>query len=213
LKIKSEHFGSIDQSTRAELPVILSVDPGQRGGPKSSFCVIQAWSPDNNGNHLLLEQWRQQCEFEVLKKAYWKFVRHFRPSVVLIEATANGPALISDARRRPATSIIAVDPDGRPKAARLLTHVPLIRRGHVLLAESALWRADYVKELVDFPSAPFDDQVDATTQYLDWITTNPVPALPKARALVGRVDGLPLGRGPHGTIQVPGAVSKSRNWL
>lgn len=90
LTIKAEHFGSIDPNGMARLPVILSIDPGQRGGPKSSFCVIQAWSPDN-GNHLLLDQWRQQCNFEQLKKAYWQFARRFRPSVAIIEATANGP--------------------------------------------------------------------------------------------------------------------------
>jgi hypothetical protein len=116
--------------------------------------------------------------------------------------------VICDVDPKSAQSIVEVTPDGRPKGARLLVHVSLIRKGRILLPEFALWRSDYVKELVDFPSAPFDDQVDATTQYLDWITANPVPALPEARAFVGGVRGrgLPLNRGALGASEVPGAV-------
>src|ERR1700733_5691380 len=105
MTIKAEHFGSIDPNSIPRLPVILSIDPGQRGGAKNSFCVIQAWSP-HGGVHILREQWREQCEFGRLKQIYWQFVRHFRPSVALIEATANGPALISDAQRRSTPSIV-----------------------------------------------------------------------------------------------------------
>jgi predicted phage terminase large subunit-like protein len=58
---------------------------------------------------------------------------------------------------------VEIMPDGRSKAARLLAHVLLIRRGHIQLSEAAAWRADYIKEFVDFPSVSFDDQIDATT--------------------------------------------------
>jgi len=182
MTIRTEHFRTIDTRTMPVLPVILSIDPGQRAGANNSYGVIQAWSPFD-GNHILLEQWREQCNYERLKSAYWFFVRNFRPSVALIEATANGPALISEAKRKAILRVVEIMPDSRSKAARLLTHVPLIRRRGVQLPEAAAWRADYIKEFVDFPSVSFDDQIDATTQYLDWIAANPVPALPPQRAI------------------------------
>jgi predicted phage terminase large subunit-like protein len=194
MTIKAEHFSLIDSNLVSGSSVILSIDPGQRRGANNSYCVIQAWSP-YHGNHVLLDQWREQCTFDRLKSFYWYFVRHFRPSVVLIEATANGPALISEAKRRSTPIVVEITPDGRSKAARLLTHVSLIRASRIRLPESAMWRADYVNELVGFPSAPFDDQVDATTQYLDWIAANPVPAPLPQRAIAAAVrsNGLPLG--------------------
>ena len=201
MTLKAEHFAIGDPRAAKELPVILSVDPGQRSGPTNSFSVIQAWCPSEDG-HYLLEQWREQCTYERLRERYRYFVRHFRPSVALIEATANGPALISEARRKQFVRIVDVTPDNRSKTARLVAHVPLIRRGRICLPETAIWRDDYVKEFVEFPSAQFDDQIDATTQYLDWITVNPIPDLPPKRAICAGVNskGGPLQSSGNSSI-------------
>jgi predicted phage terminase large subunit-like protein len=213
LAIKERHFTSVEATPPLRLPVILSVDPSQRGGPANSYCVIQAWNPCG-GYHFLQVQWREQCNFERLKQVYWNFVKSLRPSVVLIEATANGPALISDAKRRQSPSVIEVIPDGRSKAARLLEHVPLIRRHGIRLPEAANWRAAYVEELVEFPSSPFDDQVDATTQYLDWISKNGVPTLPPERAIARGVTahGLPIVGGKGIAMEARGIVTVRRRW-
>ena len=114
MTIKAKHFTIGDPLPAQDLPVILSIDPGQRGGPTNSFSVIQAWCPAED-NHYLLDQWREQCSYERLRDRYRYFARHFRPSVALIEATANGPALISDAGRKPFIRVIEVAPDNRSK--------------------------------------------------------------------------------------------------
>jgi predicted phage terminase large subunit-like protein len=201
MTIKAEHFVIGNPRPARELPIILSVDPGQRGGPTNSFCVIQAWCT-LEGDHFLLEQWREQCSFERLREKYWYFVRKYRPSVALIEATANGPALISNAKDRQFVRVVDVIPDNRSKTARLLAHLPLIRRRHIYLPESASWTADYIKEFIEFPLGRFDDQVDATTQYLDWISVNPIPDLPPKRAVVVGVgsNGLPLSSSRNSDI-------------
>jgi hypothetical protein len=69
MTIRAEHFGTIDTRTMPALPVILSIDPGQRAGANNSYSVIQAWSPFA-GNHILLQQWREQCNYERLTSAY-----------------------------------------------------------------------------------------------------------------------------------------------
>jgi predicted phage terminase large subunit-like protein len=213
MTLRAEHFGRIDTRTMPVLPVILSIDPGQRAGVNNSYGVVQAWSPFEN-KHILLEQWREQCNYQRLKRAYWLFVRKFRPSVALIEATANGPALISEAKRKAILQVVEIMPDSRSKAARLLAHVPLIRRGGVQLTEAAAWSADYVKEFVDFPLAPFDDQIDATMQYLDWVTANPVPPPLPQRAIASGVgsNGLPLTTNRSFVVgSIPGIVA-IRRW-
>jgi predicted phage terminase large subunit-like protein len=201
ITIKAQHFATHDSRPMPHLPILLSVDPGQRGGPTNSYSVIQAWRPVE-GDHFLLDQWREQCGYEMLRERYWYFVRHFRPSVALIEATANGTALISNARRKRFVRVVEIEPDNRSKAARLLAHVPLIRQHHIHLPAYAPWRADYIKEFVEFPSGPFDDQIDATTQYLDWIAVNPLPDLPPKRAIIAgiRSDGLPLSASSNSDV-------------
>lgn len=43
LRIKAEHFPMFSpEALPKHLPVVLSIDPGQKGGPTNSFCVIQA---------------------------------------------------------------------------------------------------------------------------------------------------------------------------
>ena len=143
-------------------------------------------------------------------------VRHFRPSVALIEATANGPALISDAKQRNQfVRVVGVVPDNRSKEKRLHAHVQLIRKQRIVLPEFAPWREDYISEFVEFPSGQFDDQVDATTQYLDWMAVNPLPDLPPDRAIIAGVDshGVALSSSGNSIISsTPHMVVGRRCW-
>jgi predicted phage terminase large subunit-like protein len=60
-----------------------------------------------------------------------------------------------------------------PKAVRFIKHLGAIRDKNILLPEHATWREAFVAEAVGFP-CEFDDQVDAMTQYLDFMETDPV---------------------------------------
>ena len=40
----------------------------------------------------------------------------------------------------------------------------------MLIPKSAPWLFDYLEELSSFPTGQYDDQVDSTTQFLNWIT-------------------------------------------
>jgi predicted phage terminase large subunit-like protein len=41
--------------------------------------------------------------------------------------------------------------------------------GHVYLPKEAAWLDDYIIELIGFPGTRHDDQVDSTTQALDFL--------------------------------------------
>ena len=168
---------------------VLSVDPGQRGGKDSSFSAIQAWAPFGP-YHCLVQTWREQCNYETLRAAYMHFIRKLRPVVTLIEATAMGPQLISDVAGRRQTQVVEINPDGRSKIERLAKHFPAIRKKRVLLPENAEWREAYLAEMLNFPNGKFDDQVDATTQYLDWIADNPALPMPDPRGVAAGVNSM-----------------------
>lgn len=216
LTIKREHFLAFSPSSVPMLPIVLSVDCSQGAGSTRSFNVIQAWGRLGQ-DHFLLAQWREQCGYADLRSAYFKFVARYRPCHVLIEDAANGSALIADARRRARPVVQAVVPDGRPKAARLVEHIPTIRKRHILLPQDAAWRRTYIEELVEFPLSRFDDQVDATTQYLDFAATGPQLRLPEPRAVGAlTLTGGRVAMVNHSRIQITqarGAVlARGRRW-
>jgi predicted phage terminase large subunit-like protein len=182
LRIKRQYIQVVDLNL-PDLPIILSVDPGQGGSSdRNSYSVIQKWSPFDTSDHILLDQFRARCEFDDLWRALKRLAKR-RPSAILIENTAYGPALIARAKRIGRFNVIPVDPDGRSKGERLARHIQLIRDRHITVPLTAGWVEDYVAELSEFPTGRFDDQVDATTQYLDYIVQNPTLSPPPAPGL------------------------------
>ena len=71
------------------------------------------------------------------------------------------------------------------KISRLFRHRNAIRSGIVALPEGAPWLAELTDEVVQFPYGLFDDQVDAMTQFLDWIVEHPHLAKRPPRAIGG----------------------------
>ena len=182
IKIKPENFQAFQLPMLLPVHIVLSIDTAQKEGRDASYNVIQAWTMQGD-HHYLIAQWRQQCGYLDLLAAYRSIVRKKRPSAVLIEDTANGSALLAEAKRMSWVKVIAITPDGRSKAKRLLDHMYSIRRKRIHLPDGADWCGAFIAELVSFPGE-FDDQVDAMTQYLSFMATNPTLELPPKRAII-----------------------------
>jgi hypothetical protein len=45
-RIRQDHFPRFELGGPRRLPIVLSVDPGDSGGPTNDYGVIQAWSRD-----------------------------------------------------------------------------------------------------------------------------------------------------------------------
>jgi len=84
----------------------------------------------------------------------------------------NGHALISALKSKHHRLVHEIIPEGS-KTARLRRHIESILGQRIILPKDARWRAEFVSEFVQFPYSDFTDQVDATTQYLDWISGQP----------------------------------------
>jgi predicted phage terminase large subunit-like protein len=178
LKIRREHFQSFEDFRLPIGPVVLSVDPGFGSGPKASRSVIQAWKPQGK-QHYLIDEFCEQCDADELRRAFWSFVRRWRPSLALIEDTANGPALYSLVQRKAKFKLKLVTPR-EAKAVRFDRHRRKIRTRKIFLPALSAWRTEFIEELVAFPG-DFDDRVDAMTQYLDFADTGERLTLPRER--------------------------------
>jgi predicted phage terminase large subunit-like protein len=209
LRIKAEFFPAFSaaQLQMPHSPVVLSIEPGQKGGPTNSYSVIQVWAP-KGGVHLLLDQWREQASYPELRSQARLFMRKYRPSAVLIEDTGQGPSLRSEIKPQNGMELVPIIPVG-DKIERLRRHRRAIRDGLVQLPEGAAWRAEFISEATQFPYGPFDDQMDALSQYLDWIAEHPNLKERPPRAICQGADfqGRPLRSSWSGaSIQAKGIV-------
>jgi predicted phage terminase large subunit-like protein len=168
--IRPDHFPRFNRFMPSNAPIVVSVDPGAGSKPNSAFSVIQAWRIEGQ-HYYLLDQFREQCEYRLLRKNLHRFLnKRYRPVAILIERTANGNALISDLSRRHGELVVPIDPDGRSKSARLRAHAQTIFDRRIYLPLDAPWIDEFVTEFVDFRQSRrsvFTDQIDATTQFLD----------------------------------------------
>ena len=90
----------------------------------------------------------------------------------LIEAKANGPAIIS-ALQGKVSGIIPIEPHGS-KVSRAQAVSPIVEAGNVYIPDESTcaWVPDFIEECAAFTGqdGEINDQVDATTQALFWMS-------------------------------------------
>ncbi len=123
---------------------------------------------------------------------------------------------MSDIRAEQGLQIVPITPH-EDKVSRLYKHLNAIRSGFVALPEGAPWAAECIDEVVQFPYAQFDDQVDAMSQFLDWIAEHRHLAERPPLALGGGVNSRGVRLQPpraEPTMQCRGAVfvRSRRRW-
>ncbi len=90
---------------------------------------------------------------------------------VLIEDKGSGQQLLQDLRRDTQLPVIAIMPKG-DKITRASAISAMVEAGRVRLPASATWLTDFMHEILHFPNGAHDDQVDALSQFLDWLKGN-----------------------------------------
>jgi predicted phage terminase large subunit-like protein len=146
--------------------MLISWDMTFKDGDDNDFVVGQVWGRAG-GRFFLLDQVRGRMDFVATLAAFLSLTGKWpRAMEKLVEDKANGPAVISSLKAR-VSGIIPINPDGS-KTARAHAVTPLFEAGNVFIPhpQTCAWASDYVSELLQFPAAAHDDQVDATTQAL-----------------------------------------------
>ena len=121
--------------------------------------------------HARMDFPQQLLAFKTLAERYPRARRR------LVEDAANGAALISTLRQK-IPGIVAVPAQGS-KEARAAAVSAAFESGNVYIPHpsQADWVQGYIEELVTFPGARYDDQVDATTQALGRLSNSAVARL------------------------------------
>ncbi len=172
--IRREWLRFYDQAPEQFERVVVSWDTASTLGESSDWSVGTVWGSIGL-DFYLLDVWRDKVEVPDLRRAIVGLGRDWEAHATIVEDTELGRAIVQDLRRtgtaRPLLNRSIFD-----KEARLLAQAARFEAGQVHLPSEAAWLAEYIHELLAFPNGRHDDQVDATSQALHWLTARtPVP--------------------------------------
>jgi predicted phage terminase large subunit-like protein len=131
----------------------------------ASVCITVG---ESAGESYVLHVLRFKAEYPDLKKMVLKMAEDYAPDAVLIEDKASGQQLLQDLKRETKLPLIPIQPKG-DKISRISAASAMIEAGKLYFPKDASWLAEFERELLSFPHAKHDDQVDALSQYINWI--------------------------------------------
>jgi predicted phage terminase large subunit-like protein len=165
-------FQYYDELPRKLTQITISWDMAFKNKPENDYVVGLVGGCDG-ANRYIMDRVKGQWSFSQTCKQVERLAQKYPEATIVIEDTANGPAIIDTLTPR-VGRIVAVQPDGG-KLARAHAVQPLVEGGNVflpnprphgrLLPERA-WVEDFVHQLITFPYGAHDDDVDAFTQLL-----------------------------------------------
>lgn len=157
------HWDTLPKTT--EMHIIHSWDMSFKDTDGTDYVVGQVWGRVG-ASFYLIDQVRGQFDFVATVHQLLNLLERHPARGIYVEDKANGPAVLSALRHKVA-GLIAVQPMGS-KQSRANAVTPLFEAGNVFFPPvSTPWVADLVDELLRFPRAAHDDQVDALTQALN----------------------------------------------
>jgi predicted phage terminase large subunit-like protein len=151
---------------------LQSWDTANKSGELNDYSVCTTWGM--RGDHYyLLDVVRKRLDYPNLKRQVVEQSRKWSSSTIIIEDKASGTQLIQDLRSEGQFRVKPYEPTSiMDKVMRLHAQTAEFENGRVLLPSSAPWLAEYIAELTGFPGSRYDDQVDSTTQALDYLKTH-----------------------------------------
>lgn len=162
------------QQLPQQYQLALSVDASFGSKSKTaSYVVIGLWAVAYPRFYRIAQR-RERMSFNETKKAIREMIETWEPilgaiTTKLVEKKANGAAIIEDLSAE-FPGIIPIEVGDADKKARAIAVSPMFEAGNVFLAEGADW-TEYQNELELFPNYPTDDQVDETSQLLQYFAS------------------------------------------
>ena len=146
---------------------ILSVDCAFTATATSDFVAIAILGERDDGTYDIIDLVNERIDVVGTMAAIRAQAERHQPSAVLIEAAANGHAVVQMMRKK-LPNIVPIKPD-KSKIARASGAAPMIEAGSVFLPVSAHWLPFMLDQFATFPVGKNDDAVDAITQGLNWL--------------------------------------------
>lgn len=169
LLVKSEWFRFYAPGTLPRPSLVWqSWDTANKATELNNYSVCTTWVSIGI-DFYLLDVLRARLNFPDLRRAALENAARWNASTIIIEDKASGTQLIQDLRHEISGVKAYAPPSGMDKVMRLHAQTPVFENGHVWLPTQAAWLSEYMRELMSFPGGKYDDQVDSTTQALEYM--------------------------------------------
>ncbi|CAN0549566.1 unnamed protein product, partial [Laminaria digitata] len=145
--------------------VVQSWDTASSRDGDYSACTT--WLVAGRKFYYLLHVYRERIDYPTLNRKVISQADQHNATAVLIENAGVGQGLIQELRQATSLSVISIRPEG-DKTSRLEIASAAIESHRVFLPTDAHWLGSYENELLGFPNTKHDDQVDSTSQFLNW---------------------------------------------
>jgi predicted phage terminase large subunit-like protein len=165
---KREHWRFYKAKPARFDEILLSWDMTFKKTTDSDFVAGGAWGRIGADKYLL-DRVKERMGFADSVKAVRAMKKRWPMAVaVLVEDKANGPAIIETLQKE-IPGVIAVNPEGG-KESRAYAIQPEHEAGNLYLPDpsTASWVDEYIGEMASFPRGANDDEVDQTTQAINW---------------------------------------------
>lgn len=150
--------------------VVVSVDTANKNQERAAYSVAAVFIEGVDGLHYCADVRRERVEFNELIPFIENTAREWGADAILVEDKGNGTSYIQQRQGHAPCPIITIKPEaGGSKEFRFDAVLPMFEAGLVLFPPSASWMKEYEDELLQFPNGTYKDQVDATSQYLNWV--------------------------------------------
>ena len=149
--------------------IIQSWDIAQKDKQINDPSVCTTWHIYKRGVYLA-HVWRDRLLYPKLRKFVVAHALEQGADLLLVEAKSNGAPLVDDLLDGCNIPIKGIDPGGDSKLVRAQRASSVPEGGRVAIPEekTASWLRDYLIELTTFPASRHDDQVDSTSQFINW---------------------------------------------
>lgn len=155
-----------------ELPetsfIVIAMDTAFKEKEENDFSVGLIFAVCKNGIYII-DRWKKKAKYPELKAETKRLAHRYNANVILIEDAASGQSLIQDLQAESRLNVVAVSVD-KSKTSRANACTDTIRAGRVFVPKNAVWVKDFKYNLAMFPFGKHDDDVDAFTLGINYIT-------------------------------------------
>ena len=167
-----------DEPPKAFDYTVASWDTASTLSATADYSVGTVWGATRDFKYYLLDRVRGRFEVPDLRRQVIGLAERWDVEMTVIEDGDMGRALVQDLRRSKACRAV-LQKVQFDKEARFLAQSARFEAGQVIVPREALWLAEWLEELLAFPNARHDDQVDSTSQALHYLTRRTAPLRPK----------------------------------
>jgi predicted phage terminase large subunit-like protein len=149
--------------------MVQSWDVATTIGEQRDYSVCTTWLVKKK-DYYLVHVLRDRLEYPELKRRIVAMAETYSAQVVLIEDAGPGTHLLQELRQDTPGGVprpIGIKPDG-DKVSRMEAQCAKIEAGQVWLPKEAPWLDEFLHEMLAFPNAKHDDEVDSVSQFLSW---------------------------------------------